>query len=61
MPHPRGSDAAKIHMEKIRKVKLEKGSPEAKLFMQNLRNKKGKSKKDLSKDNSNVQSTDSKS
>ena len=54
MPHPRGSDAAKIHMEKIRKVKLVAGSPEAKLFMQNLRSKKGKSKKDLSKDNSNV-------
>ena len=40
-------------MEKIRKVKLVAGSEEAKLFMQELRNKR-KSKKDLSKDNSNV-------
>ena len=54
MPHPKNSEAAKQHMEKIRKVKLVAGSEEAKLFMQELRNKKGKSKKDLSKDNNNV-------
>jgi len=53
MPHLKGSSEAKEHMEKIRKVKLVKGSDESKAFMQELRNKK-KSKKDLSKDNSNV-------
>ena len=58
MGHPKNSEAAKQHMEKIRKVKLEKGSEEAKLFMQNLRSKKGKSKKDLS--NNNNVTTDSK-
>ena len=57
MPHPKGSQAACDHMEKIRKVKLVSGSPEAKAFMENLRNKR-KSKKNLTKDN--VQ-TDSKS
>ena len=54
MPHPKNLEAAKQHMEKIRKVKLVAGSEEAKLFMAALRSKKGKSKKDLSKDNSNV-------
>ena len=53
MPHPKGSQAACDHMEKIRKVKLVAGSEEAKAFMQNLRNKR-KSKNDLSKDNNNV-------
>jgi hypothetical protein len=47
MGHPKGSQAACDHMEKIRKVKLVKGSEESKLFMQELRNKR-KSKKDLS-------------
>ena len=55
MGHPKGSDAAKSHMEKIRKVKLVAGSEESKAFMQNLRNKR-KNKKDLSKDN-NVKTT----
>ena len=55
MPHAKGSDAAKNHMEKIRKVKLEKGSPEAKAFMESLRNKKGKSKNNLT--NNNVKPT----
>ena len=54
MPHLKGSSEAKEHMEKIRKVKLEKGSEESKAYMAALRSKKGKSKKDLSKDNSNV-------
>ena len=54
MPHLKGSKEACESMEKIRKVKLVKGSSEAKLFMQELRNKKGKSKKDLSKENNNV-------
>ena len=54
MPHLKGSSEAKEHMEKIRKVKLVAGSPEAKLFMQELRNKRKYNKKDLSKDNSNV-------
>ena len=54
MPHQKGSTQAKESMEKIRKVKLIAGSPEAKAFMQNLRNKR-KSKKDLS--NSNVQAS----
>ena len=58
MPHPKGSTQAKEHMEKIRKVKLVAGSEESKLFMQNLRSKKGKSKKDLS--NNNNVTTDSK-
>ena len=51
MPHAKGSDAAKNHMEKIRKVKLVAGSEESKLFMQNLRNKKKSNKKDLTNNN----------
>ena len=58
MPHQKGSTQAKEHMEKIRKVKLVAGSEEAKAFMLSLRNKKGKSKKDLS--NNNNVTTDSK-
>ena len=44
-------------MEKIRKVKLIAGSPEARAFMQSLRNKR-KSKKDLSEYNNVQSSTD---
>ena len=45
--HPKGSQEMKDHMEKIRKVKLEKGSEESKLFMQNLRSKKKSNKKEV--------------
>ena len=44
MGHPKGSTQAKEFMEKVRKVKLEKGSPDKS-------NKKKSNKKDLSKDN----------
>ena len=54
--HPKGSQEMKDYMEKIRKVKLEKGSEASKAFMAELRSKKGKSKKDLS-NNNNVQTS----
>lgn len=40
MPHQKGSQEAKDHMNKIRKTSLIKGSQEAKEYMQQLRDKK---------------------